>query len=284
MSTRLPFVFGLDLTYKSHGALVFGEWLRAALGPEAVEALHVIAAREDAARRDTRLRQAQLLIHERLGASGHAQTFAEIRVRAADSIVEGLGAVASAARALVVGRRTRSGERALVHLGPVVRKLLRGLPLPTIVVPPELRPAALGGPVVLATDLEAHSDAAARFAAELARACRRELIVAYIAEVHHNELVDESDPEWRVQGQRFRREAEADLDAWADARGLADARRVALCGSPVEQLLELVEQEPPSLLVLGSRRLSATERLFTTSTSSTVAAYAPCPVAVVPPA
>jgi nucleotide-binding universal stress UspA family protein len=73
--------------------------------------------------------------------------------------------------------------------------------------------------------------------------------------------------------------------AWLDRHGLtSDARRIALCGSPVELLLELAEQERPSLLVLGSRRLTTTERLFTTSTASTVAAYAPCPVAVVPPA
>jgi len=277
-----PFVFGLDLTYKSHGALVFGAWLRATLGPDMVEAVHVIAAREGSALRDERLQRAQVVIHERLGASGHAQTFAAIQVRAVAGIVEGLGEVESFARALVLGRRTRTGERALVHLGPVARKLLRGLPLPMIIVPPELKASALGGPVILATDLRAHSEGAARFAEQFARECRHELIIVHIAEVHHNEYVDETDPAWRAQSEHFRREAATGLDAWADAHGLAAARRIALCGSPVEQLLELAEQELPSLLVLGSRRLSATERLFTTSTASTVAAYAPCPIAVVP--
>ncbi len=284
VSTPRPFVFGLDLTYKSRGALVFGAWLRATLSPDEVEAVHVIAAREGSALHDQRLQRAQIEIHEYLGASDHAQTFARIEVRAAEAIVEGLAQLGPSARALVLGRRTRSGERALVHLGPVARKLLRGLPLPTIVVPPELEPAALGGPIVLATDLEAHSEDAARFAEQLARECQRELIVVHIAEVHHNEYIDETDPDWLARGEQFRREAGADLDRWMEAHGLASARPIALCGSPVELLLELAEQEQPSLLVLGSRRLTTTERLFTTSTASTMAAYAPCPVAVVPPA
>ncbi len=283
VSSHRPFVFGLDLTYKSHGALVFGAWLRATLGADEVEAVHVIAARDDDPLRDRQLQRAQVVVHERLGASGHAQTFARIRVRTAGAILEGLAEVESSARALVLGRRTRSGERALVHLGPVVRKLLRSLPLPTIIVPPELAPTALGGPVLLATDLEAHSEHAARFAEQFARDCRRELILVHIAGVHHNEYVDEEDPDWRARSEQFRREAAADLDAWADRHGLAEARRIALCGSPVELLLELVEEERPSLLVLGSRRLTTTERLFTTSTASTLAAYAPCPIAVIPP-
>jgi len=284
VSSHRPFVFGLDLSYKSHGALVFGGWLRATLGPDEVEAVHVIAARDDDPQRDRQLQRAQVMIHERLGASGHAQTFARIQVRTTGAIVAGLAGVESSARALVIGRRTRAGERALVHLGPVARNLLRSLPLPTIVVPPELELAALGGPIVLATDHEAHSEDAARFARQFARDCRRELVVVHIAGVHHNEYVDETDPDWRARSEQFRREAAVDLDAWLDRHGLADARRIALCGSPVELLLELVEEERPSLLVLGSRRLTTTERLFTTSMASTVAAYSPCPVAVVPPA
>ncbi len=232
VSIPRPFVFGLDLTYKSHGALVFAAWLRTTLGADEVEAVHVIAAREDSPLRDQRLQRAQVVLHEHLGDSGHSQTFARIQVRATEAIVEGLAQVESFARALVLGRRTRSGERALVHLGPVARKLLRGLPLPTIIVPPELEPAALGGPIVLATDLEAHSDDAARFAVQFARESRRELVVVYIAEVHHNEYIDETDPDWLARGAKFRREAAADLDRWIDGHGLASARPIAVCGSP----------------------------------------------------
>jgi nucleotide-binding universal stress UspA family protein len=283
VSDPRPFAFALDLTYKSHGALVFGAWLRSTLGADAVEAVHVIATREAQALRDDRMQRAQVLLHERLSASGHAQTFARIQVWAAGAIVDELARTQSFARALVLGRRTRTGTRALVHLGPVARKVLRGLPLPTIIVPPELEPAALLGPVVLATDLEASSDSAARFAAQFARECGRELIVVHIAEVHHNEFVDELDPGWAAQGERFNRESAADLAAWTERQGLTGARRLTLTGSPVELLLELIDQEHPALLVLGSRRLTTTERLYTTSTASTVAAYAACPVAVVPP-
>lgn len=276
VSSIRPFVFGLDLTYKSHGALAFGAWLRTALTPDEVEAVHVLSASGSSPR-------AQVALHEQLAGAGHAQTFARIQVLEAPGIVEELGRLESFARALVLGRRARGGERALVHLGPVARKLLRGLPLPTIVVPPELEPAALGGPVVLATDLEAHSDDAARFAARFARECGCALIVVHVAEVHLNEYVDEGDPDWLARKEQFRREAAAGLDRWADEHGLDSGRRIALCGSPIELLLELAERERPSLLVLGSRRLTATQRLFTTSTASTMAAYSVCPVAVVPP-
>lgn len=285
VSSTRPFVFGIDLTYKSHGALAFATWLRSTLTPEDVEAVHMIPGRGDsAAANDERTQRAQAVLLERLGAGGYAETFARVQVREAAEVVQGLAQVESFARALVLGRRSRSGERALVHLGPVARRLLRDLPLPTIVVPPELKPAALGGPIVLATDLEAHSESAACFAEQLARECRCGLIVVHVAEVHYNEYVDEADSGWLARCEQSSEEAAANLDRWAGAHGLDTCRRIGLCGSPVELLLELVEREHASLLVLGSRRLTTTARIFTTSTASTMAAYAACPVAVVPPA
>lgn len=285
VSSTRPFVFGIDLTYKSHGALAFAGWLRAMLTPDDVEAVHMIPTSKDSpAVREERIQRAQAVLQERLGAADHAQTFARVQVREAAEVVEGLAQVESFARALVLGRRSRSGERALVHLGPVARRLLRDLPLPTIVVPPELEPPALGGPIVLATDLETHSEQAARFAEQLARECRCELIVVHFAEVHFNEYVDEADTGWLARSEQFRSEAAANLDRWTGTHGLDTCRRIGLCGSPVELLLDLVEREHASLLVLGSRRLTTTARLFTTSTASTMAAYAACPVAVVPPA
>lgn len=281
MSDTRPFVFGLDLTYRSHGALALAAWLRERLGPEDVEAVHVIPARDEATR-DERQQRAGAVLTERLGAAGHAQTFSRVQIREAADVVADLAHVESFGRALVLGRRARSGERALVHLGPVARKLLRLLPLPTIITPPELAPDRLGGPIVLATDLAGHSERAARFAVDLARAAGCELVLAHVADVHYNESVEQTDPAWNARLEQFRCEAAKDLDFWAEAHGLA-GRRVARCGAAVEVLLDLADRERASMLVLGSRRLSATERLFTTSTSSTVAAYASCPVAVVPP-
>lgn len=281
-----PFVFGLDLTPRSRGALVFARWLRERLSPADVEALHMLRALDGPADAHAEeLKRAQATFLERLGE--HAGDFARAQVREASGIVQGivdgLAQVEVFARALVIGRRGRSGERALVHLGSVARKLLRALPLPIVVVPPDLSAEALAGPIVIATDLAAHSETALRFAARLAGDLRRELVVAHVAEVHFNEAVDEADPGWIARREGFRRDAEADLRRWAEGRDLGDARLVALCGSPVELLLELVERERAALLVLGSRRLTTAERVFTTSTASTMAAYAACPIAVVPP-
>lgn len=281
-----PFVFGLDLTPRSRGALVLAAWLRERLSPADVEALHLTRALDGPAEaRAEELKRTQATFLERLGA--HAGDFARAQVREAQGIVQGvvdgLAQVETFARALVIGRRGRSGERALVHLGAVARRLLRELPLPIIVVPPDLSVEALAGPVVIATDLATHSETAVRFATRLARDLRRELVVVHVAEVHFNEAVDETDPGWVARREGFRREAEGYLQRWAAGRDLGEARLVALCGSPVELLLDLVERERAALLVLGSRRLTAAERVFTTSTASTTAAYAACPIAVVPP-
>jgi nucleotide-binding universal stress UspA family protein len=284
MTNARPFVFGIDRAPGCAGALAFATWLRATLGPDDVEAVHVVAAHDDPAVRDARRAAARAALAARYGADALAHTFSRVQVREAAGVVAGLGGVADFARALVIGRRARSGERALVHLGSVARRLLRGLPLPTVVVPPELDATALGGPIVLATDLEEHSVSAARFAERLADACRCELVVIHAAEVPFTEYTYETDADWLARCEKFRDDAAAALDRWAEEHRLGRARRIGLCGSPVELLLEFAAHARPSLLVLGSRRLSATERVFTSSMASTVAAYAGCPVAVIPPA
>ncbi|NJK31386.1 MAG: universal stress protein, partial [Deltaproteobacteria bacterium] len=67
--------------------------------------------------------------------------------------------------ALLVGRRARRDEDPIVRLGEVTRRVVRKLPAPVIVVPPDFGDDArdlLGsGPIILATDLSDHCIAAA---------------------------------------------------------------------------------------------------------------------------
>jgi len=52
-------------------------------------------------------------------------------------------------------------------------------------------------------------------------------------------------------------------------------------GIVVEEMVAYLEKEPPDLLVMGSRGLSAGRRLFLGSVSDALVHHAPCPVLVV---
>ena len=56
---------------------------------------------------------------------------------------------------------------------------------------------------------------------------------------------------------------------------------VRLEGPVVEELVTYLERDPPDLLVLGSRGLSAGRRLLMGSVSDALVHHAPCPVLVV---
>ena len=77
-------------------------------------------------------------------------------------------------------------------------------------------------------------------------------------------------------------EARTGLEEFVKRHELGDVRMLRPSGSAVDQLLELSRKERASLLVCGSRRLSAVERIFEGSTGSMLAANADVPVFVVP--
>jgi nucleotide-binding universal stress UspA family protein len=66
--------------------------------------------------------------------------------------------------------------------------------------------------------------------------------------------------------------------------GLTQVRTKLLHGPVVDALLEQVAAEPPDLLVVGARGLSAAGRIFLGSVSDGVVHHAHCPVLVVRPA
>lgn len=62
---------------------------------------------------------------------------------------------------------------------------------------------------------------------------------------------------------------------------LRQVKAVRLEGQVVEELVTYLEKDPPDLLVMGSRGLSAGRRLLLGSISDAVVHHAPCPVLVV---
>jgi nucleotide-binding universal stress UspA family protein len=280
MPATKPWIVGLDLSPRSRGALLFAEWLR--FGGATVHGLHVLEAWASPflpIAEDLRVtvREAVAERYAHLGITPLQQIEVAVGPRAED----GLLGVAATAEGLVIGRAAPRGERPRVRLGSVARRVLRALPVPVIVVPPDLV-AVAPGPILLATDLGPSSDEAVRFAVALAAAQGRELELVHVGEPRHSDLIDELDPSWLREREIYRAGVEATAHAWAAGHGLDDRLRHVRFGDHVEEIATMAAYCDAALVVTGSRRLGLASRLFSTSTASTLAGLADCAVAVVP--
>lgn len=207
-----------------------------------------------------------------------------------DAVEQGLseGAERLGVDALLVGRRARRDDDPIIRLGEVTRRLLRRLPVPVIVVPPDFGDAndrGLGeGPVICGVDLSEHCKPALRFAAGLAARLGRPLLLAHGTQTFSwgVSYVPPATME-RLQTQT-REVADGELSTWLEGLEfeLGEHRQEVFMGDPARQLLQLAVDEDAALIVTGSRLLGPVERLFIASVGTEVAAAASCPVAVVP--
>ncbi|EDM77184.1 hypothetical protein PPSIR1_26583 [Plesiocystis pacifica SIR-1] len=278
-------LLGLDLREGAAGPLEFACWLTEALEGVPLHALHIVEA-------DQLGMLASVNRREEAAALAKASAEKALAGRSAElEIVEGgrpeavLAERAAGQTGMVIGRLAPRGRDAILRLGAVARRLLRRLPCPTIVTPPDLTRDTIGeGPIVLATDGHADSSGAARFATSLARALNRDLLVALVVPVPYGWSTSYVTPEsmgqlradLRAQGQRT-------LERWASEHGIAQSRGVVLEGLVVDQLRHLAKTEDALMIVTGSRRMGPMERMFVTSVGSELAAAATCPTAVVTP-
>lgn len=287
MNTESPsWIVGLELSPRCSGALHFAGFLRGTLHvavrgahvsemyllglPPGDGAGYVLAMRAEAER---------WLASLAAGTPGAPIDSTQI-LDAVDAVA-GLDRAARGAAGLVIGRRV-AGKHRYVRLGRVARRLLRSLPAPTIVVPPELGADAFAGPVLVATDLHERSVPAARFAAWFAAAAGRPLVCVHVDQRRWAPAPPEGEARWAALRRIHLENAEREALAWASL--VCPGAEVVLdSGDPAERLIALAEQRGASLLVLGSQRLGPIERVFIASTASTVAAGAACAVAVVPP-
>jgi nucleotide-binding universal stress UspA family protein len=282
----MRWLVGIDLRGRSAGAVQMAAWLRTHARGGAVEsvAVHVIAEGlgTGADARAVRTAAEDALAAELRGSSAPPLT---AHVVTAASIEAGLAAAAAEHRCdgIVIGRLAASHSRALVRLGTVARRLLRRLPLPVMVVPPDLSAPRIGsGPIVLATDLETTATAAARMAHRLSGTLGRGLAIVH------------ADPSYAVVPDylgggavvvpRGPRRVRADVEQWALAHGLEGAAYHLADGEVTESLMLTAEREAAPLVVTGSRRLALSERIFTSSIGSDLARLSDRPVLVVPTA
>jgi nucleotide-binding universal stress UspA family protein len=283
----MRWVIGLDLRPQGGGALQFARWMAGRASTAELHAVHVLEeSKLLAVLRREHLEEveptARKLARTRLDDAG--LTDLPERVVRAKAIDEALGkeAMKISADGLLIGRQGRADQTAIVRLGRVSRRLLRTLPVPIVVAPPELDAERVGeGPVLLATDLQPASSAAARFAKRMADMLGRKVLVAHI--VHSG--TDTSDLIPAVTVEQFYRQMgldrKHDLHGWMREHALEDAPAVVGEGDVVARLLGIAAEERVPAIVCGSRHLGVAERLFTSSVATELSRHASCAVAVV---
>jgi nucleotide-binding universal stress UspA family protein len=271
-------IIGIDLGGRSRGALYFSQWLAGASDPTI--AVHVLPRWSLPHLRGEPI----TAVHAAVAGAArelHVAQPSTVKVVEAETAEQGLAEAAAGATALVIGRAARAGEHPRTRLGRVARRLLRALPAPVIVVPPDL--SAVGsGPILLATDLDVATTAAIAFARRVAADQRRDLEVVHVGMPRHSDLIDELEPGWVASRDNYRVQVAQSLEHWAERHGLAACRRHLVYGDVTRGIEAVAVGCDPALIVVGSRDLGTAGRIFLGSAASALAGFASRPVAVVP--
>ncbi len=283
-------IVGLDLRPSSQGALEFAKWLQehGASHPE-IRSVHVM---EDAAMRVALRADDFQVVQKRAEQAAQRITAERFEERAKVSVVRGTSADKSLtaaaqfhhARGIIIGRQAYRDEDRMVMLGRVARRLVRNLPTPVFVVPPDLRATEVGeGPVLVAIDMDDASVAAVDFAREFATEIGRSVELVHVMplpefwgepyapiqslEAARDEIAQQLEPEVRV---------------WLQEHGLDDLDLHFRQGYVTQRIATVADETKAPTVVCGSRHLGLIERWFLSSVGSALAGAARIPVAVVP--
>jgi nucleotide-binding universal stress UspA family protein len=291
MAITTKWTLGLDLREGAEGPLVFARWLAQHLsGTATLDPIHVIEQDQlgllaSADKREQVLGLAEDAVARTLERSGDMTPLTGLRMIEIGEPEDVLASAGKDADGLIIGRLAPRGKDKLLRLGGVARRLLRSLTAPTFVVPPDTHPEQIGkGPIILAADAHEDSVGAARFALRMADMLRRELILAHVVPMPYGWSVGYLPPDAVKQVRAdLHSSGERTLERWATQHGITGLRGVVTEGMVAEELARLGESEDALMIVTGSRKLNALERLFVTSVGSELAASSSCPVVVVPP-
>lgn len=185
---------------------------------------------------------------------------------------------------LVLGRVAPKNPTPFIRLGSVTRNILQSLMLPTIVVPSDyevqdFRP----GPIMVAVDGTDTSNAALAFGRCWSERLQRKLFLAHVLPndsfLGEDWLAPQEQHKARTQ---LRTQSQTQIDLWLRRQGQQDARLELAQGDTFQELRYLATHHEACMVVTGSRCLDTSERLFSTSMSSALAASCDRPVAVVP--
>jgi nucleotide-binding universal stress UspA family protein len=200
------------------------------------------------------------------------------------TVSDGLEAARARHRAtgVIVARAAPTRSRGMFRLGGVVRRLLRRLASPVIVVPPDLAAATIGaGPVVSLSSLEADSVAACRLARSIADGARRDLIVLHVED--ERGAARRRAPAPRVSGGPFAHRERA-LARWVARHGVWPDAAAVIDGELPAAALAFAEARRAPLVVVGGHRWAGVRSAFESRPWRWLAAHARQAVLVVPPA
>jgi len=144
--------------------------------------------------------------------------------------------------------------------------------------PPRLQriTVAVDGSEFAQRALDLAADLAVRYSGALEIVAVAPLVPVYVASTEP--WVPTEVPETEVA--RYRAVIDAAV-ASAEKAGVTSVTGLCLEGAIVDELLNHIDANPPDLLVLGSRGLSAAKRLLLGSVSDAVAHHVKCPVLLV---
>lgn len=286
----MRWLVGIDLRNLGAGAVEYARWLHARDASETFIGAHVVDfelrelfARVEPAPPDEKIPP---FVDELLDPVRDDAAFTEVGSIPASAAEDGLTEAARVHRcdAMLIGRRKPMHESSMVRLGRVARRLLRTLPRPVVVVPPDAKVADFSdGPVLVATQLGASSEGAARFGAKLAESVDLDMLVTAVASVPDELSLLAGPDRARAIASDSVNATRTRLGDWVEAQSLADVRTSVVEGHVGPALLEVAKVSGASMIVVGSRGLSTFDRLMLSSVGSELAASAPVPVAVVPP-
>ena len=291
----MQWILGLDLRPLCAGALRFAKWLiassRAPEGEQcvavhALEEQHLLAVLRyhhlDEVEQGARASAQAIIGTERC--EREVGTLEVLQGPSVDAVLEA-ARQKHGAYGTIIGRAAGVEGKGVVRLGRAARRILRSAAGPVIVVPPDLRAESLGdGPILALSSLRPDSVDACRFAATMAERLGRPWMLVHIAPVPE-EFAPPYLPAVSLEGMRrdFRTEGEKGLADWTAAHGLRPDKSEVVQGRIVDSALACARVHSSPLIVAGSQRLSTLERTLVPSVGSELAAYAPIPVAVVPP-
>lgn len=280
-------IVGVDLSIGHLAPLVFATWWAERRTDHQVVAAHVMpkSVVDQIALLDANFGPEQARESLLVAVDGVKPPPDECVVLRARSVEDGLLEVCAEGRAelLVLGRRALEFGPSWLRLGPVSRHLVHRLPTNVAVVPRDWKPPTPAGPVLAMVGLDDASALAMRAADEHAKALGVELLIAHAIDDPERELRAYF-PASAIEQLRVERRARdtVELEKWLAAHpSSTKARTICELGSPRSLATDLVQRERPSVVVVGSRRLTLRDRWFGSSTSTDLAAHLDAPVLIV---
>jgi nucleotide-binding universal stress UspA family protein len=139
----------------------------------------------------------------------------------------------------------------------------------------------MGQRIVVAVDGSVHAERALDTAIAWARCSGAQLVLVSVVPFH---AVPFGGPQMTPPISDFEIDAHREmlkkLQDHAVKSGITNTVTELRQGLVIDELMDFISQDPPSLLVVGSRGLSAAKRVILGSVSESLVHHAPCPVLV----